>query len=274
MSFEAYFASLFESIQVLPEGPLFNNLHINPTELCNRSCSFCPRGVDYPNKNLHITTEVIDKLVTDLDELDFKGKVDICGNGEPLLSKNLTPLVERLRQYTISLTTNGDTLTVEKIKELVETGVDYFIISMYDGEHQIKEFTEKFSECGVRAGRYSLRSYWTTGEYFTNRAGSLKQITPIHTENPCNMLHYQMDVTVDGSVEFCCHTAWKNDFYHGNILESSLKEIWYGKRMTRYRRLLEQGRAHKPCRDCNVGGTRYGNNFVEKWQEGVGALKE
>ena len=32
-------------------------MEINPTELCNRKCSFCPRGDWYPNKNLHLTIE-------------------------------------------------------------------------------------------------------------------------------------------------------------------------------------------------------------------------
>ena len=54
---------------------LFSWLDINPTELCNRTCSFCPRGIDYPNQNLHISPEVIEKLGSDLEKLDFKCKI-------------------------------------------------------------------------------------------------------------------------------------------------------------------------------------------------------
>ena len=52
-------------LQELESGPLFSWVDINPTELCNRTCSFCPRGIDYPNQNLHITEEVIEKAKKD-----------------------------------------------------------------------------------------------------------------------------------------------------------------------------------------------------------------
>ena len=37
--------------------------------------------------------------------------------------------------------------------------------------------------------------------------------------------------------------------------------------MQTYRKLLEKGRKHKPCKSCSVGGTRYGQEFVKKWNE-------
>ena len=43
-------------------------IEINPTELCNRKCSFCPRHDSnlYPNRNLHIEINTIQNLNTQL----------------------------------------------------------------------------------------------------------------------------------------------------------------------------------------------------------------
>lgn len=267
MNLEAQYKKFYKIIQTLPEGPLFSKLEINPTELCNRTCSFCPRGQGYPNKNEHISLEVIDKIYKDLKELNYQGLIEICGSGEPLLSKNLLPLVKKLKEFNLLITSNGDRLTTDKILELNENGVDYFIVSLYDGEEQISEFKEKFSKANIDENKFWLRKSWFEHTHFNNRAGSIEEFEKKLETQPCNILHYQLDVTINGNVEFCCHTAWKNDYYHGNILSSSLKKIWYGKKMHGYRKMLEKGRKHAPCKSCSVGGTRYGEEFVNKWNE-------
>jgi len=183
------------------------------------------------------------------------------------LSKNLLPLVNKLKEFNLLIVTNGDRLTVKKIEELNASGIDFFIVSLYDGKEQIKDFENRFSKAKIPINRYWLRKSWFEHDHFNNRAGSVDNFNKKLETSPCNILHYQLDVTINGNVEFCCHTAWKNDYYHGNILSSSLKKIWYGKKMQRYRKLLEKGRKHKPCSSCSVGGTRYGKEFVTKWNE-------
>ena len=56
------------------------SITINPTELCNRTCHFCPRSNPkvYPNQNLHISEDTIRKL--DKDVALIKQKLDILEN--------------------------------------------------------------------------------------------------------------------------------------------------------------------------------------------------
>ena len=61
-----------EILQETDKGPLFSWVDINPTELCNRACSFCPRGISYPNTNSHITEDVIEKIGIDLENVNFQ----------------------------------------------------------------------------------------------------------------------------------------------------------------------------------------------------------
>ena len=42
------------------------------TELCNRTCVFCPRAVDYPNLNLHMNLKLFRKICTDLSDINYR----------------------------------------------------------------------------------------------------------------------------------------------------------------------------------------------------------
>ena len=265
-SFESFLNRVHTSIlQNLKEGPLFSKINISPVDLCNRVCSFCPRGHDYPNSDVHISNELINKIGVDLEELEYKGSVEICGNGEPLLSKNLIPLIIRLQDFILSITTNGDRLTEKKISELDEHGIDYFVVSLYDGEYQIRAFKKKFESCGINLDRVDLREYWNIPTTFANRAGYLfPEFNKRKT--PCYYLHYNISLEVDGNIAFCCQSDYLKKYRLGYLLNTSLKEVWYGKKMNYYRRLLEKGRDHSPCSTCSVGGIKYGKEFVDQWK--------
>ena len=47
---------IIDQVQFIDKVPLFSWVDLNPTELCNRRCVFCPRKDDtfYPNQNLHV----------------------------------------------------------------------------------------------------------------------------------------------------------------------------------------------------------------------------
>ena len=53
-------------VQYYGEVPLFSWVDINPVELCNRTCFFCPRGHDYPNTNEHMDISVSIKIAEEL----------------------------------------------------------------------------------------------------------------------------------------------------------------------------------------------------------------
>ncbi len=67
-------------------------------------------------------------------------------------------------------------------------------------------------------------------------------------------------------VLFCLQSIYDKSIIHGNILTSSMRDIWYGESMSKYRDLLSGGRKHKPCSDCNVNGTMFGEKYATKWK--------
>ena len=78
-------------------------------------------------------------------------------------------------------------------------------------------------------------------------------------------MHYSMELDWNGDILFCCHTLYNKSIKNGNILESSLKEIWYGEKMDKYRKLLVKGRDNYPCNQCDAIGTLFGKKHVEQW---------
>ena len=68
------------------------SVQINPIDICNRKCVFCPRSDPeiYTSKNWVISEQTTQKIVDDLNEINFNGRVGFVGFGEPLLHKKLT----------------------------------------------------------------------------------------------------------------------------------------------------------------------------------------
>ena len=62
---------IVDSVQKFEGSPLFSWLEINPTELCNRLCTFCPRVEpdEYPNQNLNMSVDLAKKIANELNEL-------------------------------------------------------------------------------------------------------------------------------------------------------------------------------------------------------------
>jgi len=92
-------------------GQFLQAVEINPTELCNLQCTFCPRAHGYPNQNLHMSIETAKTIRQQLEDIKFAGKIYIAGRGEPTLTKNfpeiLRVFLESSPRYEVTVTTNG-----------------------------------------------------------------------------------------------------------------------------------------------------------------------
>ena len=91
-------SSFIDKVSFYNDKPLFSFIDINPTELCNRTCVFCPRHDPkvYPNQNLHMEIDTAHKIRKELEELNWTGTINLCGNGEPLIHKDIVGIVGAL----------------------------------------------------------------------------------------------------------------------------------------------------------------------------------
>ncbi len=112
-------------------------LTIDPTNICNLECRFCPTGQkrgSRPQKvmDINLYKSIMNKIGKYLLYVEF------CNWGEPLLNKNMSQMIEIAKEYEAQtfLSTNLNVNLTEKLAEdLVRSGLDRMTISI-DGASQ------------------------------------------------------------------------------------------------------------------------------------------
>ena len=74
-------------------------IEVNTTELCNRTCVFCPRHDPsvFPNMQLHLTVKGAQTIAEELGDNNYQGKISFSGFGENLLNPNFIEIVKEFR---------------------------------------------------------------------------------------------------------------------------------------------------------------------------------
>ena len=243
------------------------------TELCNRTCVFCPRSKNYPNLNLHMDLNLVNKIAKNLSEFNYSGRLLFCGFGESLLYPNLSDAIKILRDElphnnNIHLVTNGDRLNETVIIKLLDHGLNRFYISLYDGPEQVDYFNNLFARLNLNESYYFLQHYYLPAEQnygfikLSNRAGTLFEDEAY--QGVCNIPFYAMSVNYDGKVLLCSHD-WTKSQVLGNLNHQTIQDVWLKSEvLLDFRKSLGQGkRSHFPCSKCNIPGNLYGNKSRE-----------
>ena len=245
-------------------------VQINPTELCNRRCSFCPRSDRkvYPNRNKHITTKTIENLCVGLNELKFNNRVGFVGFGEPLLHKNIFKCIEIVKKNIptikyLEVNTNGDKLTKETIKRLYESGCSHLAISMYDRDKS--GFFNKLK--GDIPINIIYRHHYSKKENYNlsivNRDELLTGTNKVYSTDSCYIPFYKAMIDWNGDV-LLCENDWSRKNIFGNINKKSFSNIWLSEEFIKFRKELLKGRScSNPCKNCSVNGLTRGSQSVE-----------
>ena len=80
-----------EDIKFYKKIPLPTWIELSLIDVCNRSCSFCPKSDPSvaPNTYQKMSRTLIDKLSSELKKIKYRGAIALCGYGEPLLHKDI-----------------------------------------------------------------------------------------------------------------------------------------------------------------------------------------
>lgn len=267
-------SSYVNNVKILNRVPLPSWIELSLIDTCNRACIFCPRSNSLiaPNTNQQMENALIDKMVSDLREMNFKGTINLCGYGEPMLHKNINAIIKKLSSVAmVELVTNGDVVNAKKLKELEESKISKILISMYDGPHQIEKFNKMVKESKIKKNLVTLRDRWYSedkdfGLALSNRAGTV-EIKNKSNFNPTKCFYPSYSIMIDwnGNV-YLCPNDWQRRVAQGNMMQKGIFEIWTGSMITKYRKkLLEGKRDISPCKECNAKGTFLGSNHAAAW---------
>ncbi len=137
-----------------------HSLHIDPTNLCNFRCIFCPTGdlellktINRPKglMSYELFCKIIDELAIICKESGQKvNELHLYKDGEPLIHKDLGRMIAYAKSknvaYSVQTTTNASLLTRERASEILESGLDIIRISIehvYDDGY--KTVTQNYS---------------------------------------------------------------------------------------------------------------------------------
>ena len=259
-------------------------VEINTTELCNRTCVFCPRHdpAVFPNRNLHLTVKGAQTIAEELADNQYQGKISFSGFGENLLNPNFVEIVKEFNFYlptaTLECNTNGDKLDSIYAAKLFRAGLDLLYINLYDGVEQIEHFDHIMKNAGIREDQYKYRMHWSMKDHgliLNNRSGTIDWLGIEESDikslqgKPCHYPFYKMFVDWNGDVLFCSND-WGREHIVGNIMQDTLHNVWFGKPMKKIRRKLAKGdRSQSPCNKCSVDGTLFGKesfNIIQEYE--------
>lgn len=278
-----------DKLTFIDDVPIFSIIEFNIAGSCNRDCVFCPVSNPdvYTKTKDSIDLELFEKIVNDLYEINYDGKILFSAFSEPLLHKGLEKLIRTAKEYLpkarLEIVSNGDLLTAKKLKKLYEAGLDTISVSMYDGEHQIEYFNNIRTESEVPEDIIVLRRrYYENGNYgitISNRSGLIdsneyrdeneKKIVDLPIENPCYYPFYMILVDYNGDVLLCPHD-WNKTLKFGNLKNEKLFDIWKGKVLNNIRnKLSNSNRNFAACKNCDVLGTVIGKDSFDAWNKKV-----
>lgn len=245
----------------------FKTIELNITELCNMTCVFCPRAFDYPNQNLHMSREIIDMIISQLDDLPDINKIAIAGRGEPTLHKDFEYLAQQLIEYRdnyrphlkLHISTNGKRF--DQYEQYLQV-FDIINYSIYDQSTMtLEQAYGKFKD-------------WQNVNVFDRRTISLPDAEPNTYHNRAGSAPHPVTVTEgmfhpkygmicekpllvayiswNGDYNLCCND-WEDIQVLGNIKNETIKEFLTSNvELKKYQENLLAGKRDcGPCSTCN-----------------------
>lgn len=123
------------------------SIYIEPTNVCNFKCSFCPESFDdFYNISGGKSFLLFDKFKIVADQINSIGGVSTINfymMGEPFANKELLSFVSYARKKSLAsrliVTTNGSLIREPMYQDICESGLDYLRVSIYgskESEHR------------------------------------------------------------------------------------------------------------------------------------------
>lgn len=235
----------------------FSDINIEINTNCNRRCTYCPNSISdrgMSKNSRHMDPAIYKKLIDELAQINYRGRISPHLFGEPLLHPELAKLITytrtKLPKATLMIFTNGDLLSIDKFNELLSLGIDKFVISEHDRSlsRQLKSLYSYVDDLPKK--KKKIKRYNIVPETRLSNRGGLVSPSQLNTIPRCAFHHNPVAIDYNGNVILCC-----NDFFStmkfGNISNERFLDIWFDKRFQKIRKELRKKRYKLPiCQKC------------------------
>lgn len=236
--------------------PPFTQVLIETRTDCNNQCKFCPQS--HYKKPLGImSNECYRKIIDNLYEINYNGRVAMMISNEPLLEKRLVEMIRyaknKSQRFFIDITTNGRLLSLERADELFAAGLDNININDYREDRDINDcFSNNIEIIHEAYGNNPKITFKkrSTDEQWPNYAGILKQEFDVNDFGFCNFPFRKLTIAFNGDVLLCCNDfSYKTKF--GNVMDENIEEIWNNQSLNHIRQSLLKNKRINLCASCN-----------------------
>ena len=263
--------------------PLFSIVEFNLHGTCNRRCAFCPRVDEskWPDLDEELSMDLFNKIITELKEVNYGGRISFSGFSEPTLHSKLLELIKIIKRdlpdARPEIVTNGDYLKMENTKNFFDAGLYYLYVSLYTNPKNYDYFKNIQKELNLSDKRFFIRrrnlgSKNNFGLNLNNRAGAVdyslfgkKQTNVFPIQRRCNLPMFSIFIDYNGDT-LICSNDWDKKNVIGNVKNENIIKLWDKKNFHEARkRLICNDRSEKPCQKCDVNGQLSGEKFAEFW---------
>ena len=244
-----------------PATPIFDHIEIETINRFNGVCEFCPINTKIdPRKKKVMSKKLFEKIINELSELEYGGRIALYSNNEPMLDERIIDFYEycrnKLPNAWLVMFTNGTLLTLDKFEKIIPF-LDELVIDNYN-EHlqlisnskKIKDYCEENEKLKEKV-TIVLRK---PNEILTTRGGDApnRMVKISHSDATCVLPFKQMIVRPDGKVSLCCNDPLgKNTL--GDLTENSIMEVWNNDKFRMVRECLYKGRSNwNHCEFCDA----------------------
>ena len=265
-------------------------LQVELTEGCNLRCEFCGlNGIRGKENNFKFMTVATAERIVDLLKLDrWFPRVEFAMHGEPSLNPRMLDIVKLFRghlpgRFHLMMTSNGAGF-IKDPTTIVDTALEslnVLALDWYEGVQTVPKILERYAgrhspiyypkdQAGNphtrrKQGRHDLVivqdiAVATKGTHaaLNNHAGCGAPKNANAVGKRCAKPFRELSIRWDGGVAVCCND-WRGEYKVGNVMESSLEELWNGAAMRAARRKLYHGqRDFGPCAGCDALSYRPG----------------
>lgn len=205
-------------------------VEIEVNSRCNRRCVYCPNSLqNRSSTDKFMDVPLFKKIIGELAAIEFCGRLSFHFFNEPLICRDLEAMVAWARAQLpwayLVLFTNGDLLTDRRHADLLEAGIDHFLVT----RHDFDGYPERPFQSVQHPSNFTL----------SGRGGTIAR-TSEPLEVACFGPTEVMIVTVNGDVVLC-HEDAERRHVMGTLAAQSLTEVWFSERFRMFRERLERG---------------------------------
>ncbi|MDM8563182.1 SPASM domain-containing protein [Candidatus Marithioploca araucensis] len=281
------------ALDIDEQSALFNKfvciVNIETSSYCNRKCSYCPVSLDDSRKNqLYMTDELFNKILDELESINYSSTIVFNLYNEPLADKNIFLRIKQARKslpYSfLMFNSNGDYIDSSSLNTLSEMGLNALFVTLhppinkaYQLDDRLTDFQKLFKKIGRDISQAEISAPLENGhiesnidwngmklrvmannwlKYGNSRAGTLGFLNASITRTlPCARPLRELTISYNGNIFPCCQffpDSLENQKYIiDNLSSKSIFEIYASHSLAKWRKnLFTFGKKESPCDSC------------------------